>query len=303
MVSVNYIRNAEEGNVRAWVRNEQRISRLDYIDVPPHETGFVIAHSVDEEEQTATVFFPQGKITVPLKDLIVVDAYTIDESIDHIRDFTGHHSMQPTDVQFDIKMPWVPDVLPNVKNILTDDEIRQAYVEIFEHELRSLFDKRYTDFSPMADWKIFHDYHTAGKSGGWLVLQTDIDYGIREIDLEDLTARADQVHVNYQEGEIDSEERSSELYGITLESREIMLELDNLARTIQHIKAYIENCKVGLFNYLKTPECWERFIEPKLEENKQLGEAQVAWKELEELASTNPHIHRCLKLIKPYTNF
>ncbi len=301
MVSVGYIQKAEKENVRAWVRNEKRISKVDYIEVPPHETGFVIAHSVNEEDNTATVFFPQGRVEVALDSLIGVDAYKIEESIDHLQDFIGHHSAQPTDFQFDIKIHSVPDVLPRVMELLTDDEIRNAYGEIFEHELRCSFDKRYTDFSPMADWQVFHDYHTAGRLGGWLILQTDIDYGIKQIELEEIEAEEKEAEENYQDGEIDSQERSSILYDTMLRKEEIRNELDNLSRTVQLVKAYIDNCKIGLFNYLKTPECWERFLEDKEEENNQLEEARVAWQTLETLASTDKDIHRCLELIKPYT--
>lgn len=240
--------------------------------------GFILPKTAEEwqdaKEGFAPVKFPQTHgFQFPLNALDELKPLPVEESIEIIREFEGHHTNKRGEFQFNIKFYGCPKLPDAVEHGMTLEQKNRAWDEIMYNELHNLVDKNYCDgvLSDDFDW-VLPQWHTAGRSGGWLVLRHYRDMcadGVvedyeqnREYLVNDIEDLREYIEGLGTESVIQKEyeDLHSHIEISLKDMRIVEAEASDLARDLTMIQDMIDRQKAELPKYMSTMECWEHYM-------------------------------------------
>jgi len=215
--------------------------------------GFI--HQV-EDDGRIYVCFPQAHVHFKLSELRPAPKLTVEEALEIIKEHQGHHCDEGQ-FQFNIKF-YCWDFPPEVeafkqKSSRNAELVYNEYYSILEQELCCLVGAE-ADYGYMQLFDWIETWHTAGRSGGWLVLTHH-----RKIWHEDY--RADIEELRHRIANYDEESETEDLWVLEDQLAELEDEVVALAMDLQYIDIDIERAKESLEEYIATNEPWEGFID------------------------------------------
>lgn len=208
---------------------------------------------VDNKEKTLSVFFENGVWSNNVKPTFIRPAndMTYLEALDVINAHIGHHCNHGNTLQFDIKMRKSLNAPSEVELLLNNNLINEVICEFVETTLSSFVDEKEFDFCPLSFFDRFDGYWTAGRSGGYLILEeryrTLDSFYCAEDNLKDAT----EYHKDDKE--------NLELY--TKEYEESKEDLLEFAYDILMIEKLIKDYQDHIYNYVSDLEFWRNYLD------------------------------------------
>lgn len=243
------------------------------------QVGFVRNSYTEDGVRYHVVEFPQGCNTFSeweIEVLEVSDLMTVEEAIEVIRSFEGHHtggnySRGEGKFQFNIKFyHWdLPDKVEKIKELggKWEERVWSEYHFLLEQALR-YFVEEDCDFSLTRLISWINSWHTAGRQGGWLVIEhvhkysadylLDHLYGLRddlEQEMKELTNYILQPH------EVDKDRILVYIEQLTEEIESYHKEIYELAMELQWIQDKINFAIESTKHWISSEDAWELFLD------------------------------------------
>lgn len=240
-------------SLKRWVEAKEDIVQVNpngnvSYSIPSGTRGVIY-----EVSNELVVAFPDAHIMYdinklkPLKELP-----DIEEMINEIGEFEGHHSNKTNEYQFNIKFygfTW-PDI---VENYHDDDRKWNHYHLMIEDELRTFMDDCDGSITNIFPW--IKSWHTAGRQGGWLILQNTHNGE----DKDSLNERWQDYCADINEA-IDTGKSKESIEELQRDCHDFVCEVAYLYFSLKYIEESISSTKKGLEDWLKTEDCWEILI-------------------------------------------
>ena len=231
---------------RRWVTVKE-IHEVGPGSDPIHPGTYGLIHNVDDKG--IYVCFPQCHNYFPFDKLQPIQTMPdVDDAIREIRGFRGHHCGEG-EFQFKIKAyGWqFPEL---INKHLSDKEKYDKASEIASYELRCFVGED-ADEGLMQLFPWIDQWHTAGRSGGWLVIRGGSNY-----DADTLEDRIVNIFP-------DDEENPDSV----IETPELQAEYDqeadhiiDLAMSLRYIETIVKRAVTGYESWVSSEEPWEEEI-------------------------------------------
>lgn len=243
------------------------------------QVGFVRNSYTEDGVRYHVVEFPQGCNTFSEREIEVLevsDLMTVEEAIEVIRSFEGHHtggnySRGEGKFQFNIKFyHWdLPNKVKKIEELggKWQERVWSEYHFLLEQELR-YFVEEDCDFSLTRLISWINSWHTAGRQGGWLVIEhvhkysadylLDHLYGLRddlELEMKELTNYILQPH------EVDKDRILVYIEQLTEEIESYHKEIYELAMELQWIQDKINFAIESTKHWISSEDAWELFLD------------------------------------------
>lgn len=245
------------GELKYWVRLKEPYIVGDKIIVDQYTNGRI--KSIDESG--VWVLFGEAHIPVEGTNLVPAPHPSFSEAIAYLKRLHGHHCKMGQ-YQFNIK------VSPQFPAEVNEADARgyniwEEYSSMCESELDTFCNKSSCDSSLGADYDWMGKWHTAGRSGGWLVIEHIKNWN-HETFVDTLESLREEERRYANEPKTLAEIRDA--------IEDTMQDAISLSMDLQQIERRVHNGKKLFEQFMSTEEPWERILSiyrEEIEEEKQ----------------------------------
>ena len=222
-----------------------------FCKVPEQTKGKVV--KLDRKNVTLSIYFETDVYLddISPSDVIPLDELDFDEAYDILKEFFGHHTNSESQYQFNIKMYRRMATIPS--SILAQvgtDKIWQACDRVLEDILHQFVGLDY-DYAPLHYFPWIKDYWTAGRSGGYLILEDN--YRIKEA--------YDDADYHYEEARTEYEDDLEHLAYCKRDFDDAKFDLIQRVYDLRMIQKLIKRYQDYYYESIQDPDFWKEYFD------------------------------------------